>query len=453
MSKIRTTYTCRECGASFPTWEGRCARCGTWDSLEETVVQKSTGGGKPRAGASPMAPPKKLKDTSARASERVRSSFAGWDTVLGEGLVKDSVTILTARPGAGKSTLLLQLAQEYAGQGLKILYATGEESGSQIRARADRLFPSIHENIWLLPTSDLEEVEGQAYGIDADILMIDSIQTFRLPEHPQRAGTPVQTVACTERIMDLCKNPEKKRAALLVGHMTKADEMAGLRTLEHMVDTVLLLEGDPSEELRMLRSTKNRFGATGEIGLFEMKQNGLMEVKDPSQYFTTDREEAGVVGSAKSILREGTRMLVIEIESLVSKSFMPYPMRISENMPRDRLNTLLSVMEERAGVNIADKNVIIKTTGNIKLTEPAADLAVMLSVASSVANRPLPSDMAFVAEVGLTGELKRVSHAKQRIRELQRLGYRTIITAKGVEEEGVTPCGTLREVLQRCLTR
>lgn len=172
--------------------------------------------------------------------------------------------------------------------------------------------------------------------------------------------------------------------------MTKADEMAGLRTLEHMVDTVLLLEGDPSEELRILRSTKNRFGATGEIGLFEMKQNGLMEVKDPSSYFTTDRKDKGIIGSAKCILREGTRMLVIEIESLVSKSFTPYPMRISENMPRDRLNTLLSVLEERAGIPLGDKNVIVRTTGNIRLTESASDLAVMMSVASSVQKSPSP---------------------------------------------------------------
>lgn len=452
MSKVRTTYTCRECGAAHSAWEGRCRSCGAWDSLDETVTRKPGAAGGPRTAPAPTVPPKKLKHTSAEESERVLSSITGWDTVLGGGLVKDSVTILTARPGAGKSTLLLQLAQEYAAAGHKVLYATGEESGSQIRARADRLFPSIHENIWLLPTSNLEEVEAQAAAIRADILMIDSIQTFRLPEHPQRAGTPVQTVACTERIMDLCKNPEQKRAALLVGHMTKADEMAGLRTLEHMVDTVLLLEGDPSEELRMLRSTKNRFGATGEMGLFEMKQHGLMEVKDPSLYFTTQRADAGVVGSAKTILREGTRMLVMEIESLVSKSYLPYPMRISENMPRDRLNTLLSILEERAQVSLGDKNVIVKTTGNIRLQEPAADLAVLMSVASSVLQRPIPADTAFVAEVGLTGELKRVSHAAQRVKELKRLGYRTVITAKGGEKtEGITQMTSLKEVIQSAL--
>lgn len=442
MAKIKTTYTCKECGAPHPTWEGRCSRCGVWDSLEETVVRKAAGGlGAARAVPVATKTPRQLKNVSAQDSERVRSSFPGWDTVLGEGLVKDSVTILTARPGAGKSTLLLQLAQEYAQKGLKVLYATGEESGSQIRARADRLFTAIHDHIWLLASQDMDEVEAQAHAVDADIIVIDSIQTFRLPEHPQRAGSPVQTVACTEKIMDLCKNPVKKRAALLVGHMTKADEMAGLRTLEHMVDTVLLLEGDPSEELRILRSTKNRFGATGEIGLFEMKQNGLMEVKDPSSYFTTDRKDKGIIGSAKCILREGTRMLVIEIESLVSKSFTPYPMRISENMPRDRLNTLLSVLEERAGIPLGDKNVIVRTTGNIRLTESASDLAVMMSVASSVQKKPLATDTAFVAEVGLTGELKRVSHAKQRVNELHRLGYKTILTAD-------TGHATLKQVMQ-----
>lgn len=448
MAKIKTTYMCKNCGAKSLTWAGKCSACGSWDSLEE-VVEAASRGGK----SAPSTPSVRLLEVSTDENERLRSSYAGWDAVLGEGLVRDSVSILTARPGAGKSTLLLQMAQEYAKSGLTVLYASGEESASQIKSRADRLFDKIHPGIWLLSTSELDAVVEQAQNTSADVLVIDSIQTFRLSEHPQRAGSPVQTVACTDRIVDLCKDPVKKRAAILVGHMTKSDEMAGLRTLEHMVDTVLLLEGDPLEELRILRSTKNRFGATGEIGLFEMKAEGLVEVTDPSAYFVTQREESAVIGAARTVTSEGSRMLIVEVESLVSKSFMPYPMRISENVYRDRLNTLLSILEERAGIGLSDKNVIVKTTGGIKLAEQGADLAVLMSIASSAGKLAIPTDTVFLAEVGLTGELKKVSRAKQRIKELAGLGYRQVFTAPqpGLPEEGklkIRQVRHLREVIQ-----
>ncbi len=448
MAKEKTTYICKECGEKSLTWAGKCDACGAWGSLEEMVTTAKKGG------SSNSVAPKRLREVTLDDNERLRSSYAGWDGVLGEGLVRDSVTILTARPGAGKSTLLLQMAQEYAKAGLTVLYASGEESASQIRARADRLFPEVSDRIWLLSTTEMDAVHEQAVRTGCDILVVDSIQTFRLSEHPQRAGSPIQTVACTEKVVDLCKNPEKKRAAILVGHMTKSDEMAGLRTLEHMVDTVLLLEGDPQEELRILRSTKNRFGATGEIGLFEMKAEGLIEVTDPSAYFVTQREEKAVVGAARTVTSEGNRMLIVEVESLVSKSFMPYPMRISENIYRDRLNTLLSILEERANIGLSDKNVIVKTTGGIRLSEQSADLAILMSIASSAKKLPIPIDTVFLAEVGLTGELKKVSRAKQRIKELARLGYREIIVApyaEALEFPGVQvkQIRHLREVIQR----
>lgn len=414
--KQKTTYTCSDCGATYPRWEGKCAQCGSWGTIEETIIQQGTK--KPTA----VVPSKKLIDISTEESTRIPSPVAGWDEVLGGGMMADGVTILTARPGAGKSTLLLQMAAQYATSGKNVLYASGEESAAQIRARADRILSPIPQNIWLFATTDLDAVLAQAEDIRADILIVDSIQTFRTQEHTQRAGTPVQTVACTEKIVQHCKSGPQKCAAILVGHMTKNDEMAGLRTLEHMVDTVLLLEGGDMDELRMLRSTKNRFGQTGEIAVFAMEHTGLREITDPSEHFITHRDK-GVIGSAKAVIREGTRTFIIEVESLVSKSYSPYPIRISENMSRDRLNTLLSILEERAGLSLQDKNVIIKTTGGVRLTEPASDLAVMMSVASSILKTSIPEHVVYAAEVGLTGELKRVTYEKQRIKEAQRLGY------------------------------
>ena len=372
---------------------------------------------------------KKLKDIEINESERIHSAYEEFDRAVGGGLVRDSVSILTARPGAGKSTLLLQLSNSYAKSGLKVLYVSGEESESQIKSRAQRIMDSEPDNLWILSTNSMDLAIKEIKKIDADIIILDSIQTFSLQEFDNKQGSPTQTIEVAGAAVNLAKNPDKKRAFIMVGHMTKTGEMAGLRTLEHLVDTVLILDGSPDEDLRVLTSSKNRFGRTGEIGLFSMDEEGLVEISNPSEYFITQRE-AETEGSAISVTKEGSRLLEVEIESLVSKSFMPYPQRIGDSLRRDDLNTLISILQERAGLNLFDYNVIIKTTGGLKLSEPSVNLAIIMSIASSYLKKPISDKTVFIAEVGLTGELKKVPQVKNRVKELERLGYKEVYLAK-----------------------
>ncbi|MDD6919523.1 MAG: AAA family ATPase, partial [Peptoniphilaceae bacterium] len=372
---------------------------------------------------------KKLNSIALDESERIKSTYSEFDRAVGGGLVRDSVTILTARPGAGKSTLLLQLSKSYADKGLKVIYISGEESESQIKSRADRIMSDLSENIWILSTNSMDLAIKEIKNVDADIVFLDSIQTFSLAELDNKQGSPTQTIEVANKAVDIAKDSERKRAVIMIGHMTKKGEMAGLRTLEHLVDTVLVLDGESEEDLRILTSTKNRFGRTGEIGLFSMDEDGLNEITNPSEYFITERTE-DIEGSAISVTNEGSRLLEVEIESLVSKSFMPYPQRIGDSLRRDDLNTLISILQERAGLNLYDYNVIIKTTGGIKLSEPSVNLAIMVSIASSLMKVPVSDKSVFIAEVGLTGELKKVPQIKQRLKEIERLGYKKAFVAK-----------------------
>ena len=285
------------------------------------------------------------------------------------------------------------------------------------------------KNLWILSTNSMDLAIKEIKATGADIVILDSIQTFTLQEFDNKQGSPTQTIEVAGKAVEIAKNPDKKRAFIMVGHMTKTGEMAGLRTLEHLVDTVLILDGSSDEDLRVLTSSKNRFGRTGEIGLFSMDEEGLVEITNPSEYFITQRDSE-IEGSAISVTKEGSRLLEVEIESLVSKSFMPYPQRIGDSLRRDDLNTLISILQERAGLNLFDMNVIIKTTGGLKLSEPSVNLAIMMSIASSYLKKPISDKSVFIAEVGLTGELKKVPQAKQRAKELERLGYKSLYLAK-----------------------
>ena len=353
---------------------------------------------------------------------------------MGGGIVKDSVSIITAKPGAGKSTLLLQIAQDIASQGKNVLYATGEESDSQIKSRAQRILKKgISENIWLISDSSMDNVLAQMEDINPDLIIIDSIQTFTLEEQqPSRAGSPTQTMECANAMVRIAKNKVRPRAVIFVGQMNKNEEMAGLRALEHLVDTVLVIEGDSDEELRELQSTKNRFGSTGEMGFFTMTEEGLVSIDNPSEYFMTVRDEKDrVSGSALTVVREGTRPVILEIESLVSTSFMPYPTRIAEGMKKDQLNILVSILEQRAKFNLLNKNVIIKATGGLRVKENGVNLAVIMSIVSSFSERPIPNNYVFIGDVGLTGELKKVPSMEQRIRELDRMGFEKVYIPMG----------------------
>lgn len=433
MAKVKKAYECVECGHTQGVWAGQCPQCKKWGTMHEVVVEKSSTS---KSVVVEDKNAKKLKSISLDASERIKSSYAEFDRSVGGGLVRDSVSILTARPGAGKSTLLLQLSKSYADLGLKVIYISGEESESQIKSRADRIMnDSLPENVWILSTNSMDLAIKEIKKIDADIVFLDSIQTFSLAEFDNKAGSPTQTIEVSNKAVEIAKDFNRKRAVIMIGHMTKKGEMAGLRTLEHLVDTVLILDGESEEDLRVLTSSKNRFGRTGEIGLFSMDEDGLNEITNPSQYFITERSEE-IEGSAISVTKEGSRLLEVEIESLVSKSFMPYPQRIGDSLRRDDLNTLISILQERAGLNLFDYNVIIKTTGGLKLSEPSVNLAIMISIASSLMKKPVSDKYVFIAEVGLTGELKKVPQIKQRLKEIERLGYKKAFVARNSVDDG-----------------
>ncbi|MBC8588033.1 DNA repair protein RadA [Paratissierella segnis] len=430
--KKRKIYICSNCGYESVGHYGKCPECNSWNTLVETIVEE-----KPDAGEKGRTYAKKtisrLNEVLSTNSDRIVTNINEFNRVMGGGIVKDSVTILTAKPGAGKSTLLLHVANDLALLGYKVLYASGEESESQIKARADRILEHIHRNLWVVSDNNMDNVLNYIEETDPDLIILDSIQTFTLDEFPNsRAGSPTQTMECAYSLVKLAKNPSRPRAVFLVGQMTKEDEIAGVRALEHLVDTVLLIEGESGEELRSLLTTKNRYGSTGEIGFFNMTEKGMISIDNPSAFFITKRDKGDIVsGNSITVVREGTRAIILEVESLVSNSFTPYPSRISECMNREQLNTLISILEQRGGIKLYDKNVVIKTTGGIKLTEQSSNLAVIMSIVSSVFQVGIPNDRVFVADVGLTGELKKVPSLESRLKEVDRMGFAKAYVAKG----------------------
>ena len=429
MAKAKQIYVCTNCGQVYSKWQGKCDGCKEWNTIEEKSVypEKKTN----NRGVKSNVVSKRLKDIVGTSSERIMTGIGEFNRVMGGGIVKDSLTIITARPGAGKSTLLLQVAQDVAKQGLNVLYASGEESESQIKNRAERILDEIPPNIWIHSDVSLNQVLAVVEEVDADLIIVDSIQTFVMEEYSSRPGSPVQTMECANALLQVAKNGTKPRAVIIVGQMTKEDEIAGVRALEHLVDVVLMIEGESSEELRGVTATKNRFGSTGESSFFAMTERGMIPIENPSEYFMTQRNaEQQVSGSALTVVKEGSRPIIVEIESLVSASYTPYPSRISENMRREQLNTLISVLEQRGKIQLFDKNVVVKTTGGIKLKEQAVNLAIAMSVASSEKGKGIPSDTVFIADIGLTGELQRVPSLETRLREADRMGYKKAYVAK-----------------------
>lgn len=429
--KEKKLFECNSCGYKSSKWLGKCPGCDEWNTFEEGIPEKTknTAGRLIQVSKNTAS---KLADVQSSKSDRIVTKISEFNRVIGGGIVKDSLTILTSPPGGGKSTLTLTISNDVASQGYKVLYATGEESDSQIKNRADRILGNIDENIWIVADTSLNNVLGAVNSIDPDLIIIDSIQTFALEEYfPARAGNPTQTMECANELVRIAKNSNRPRAVILIGQMNKSDELAGLRSLEHLVDTVLIMDGESEEELRSIIASKNRFGSTGEMGFFSMTEKGLISIDNPSEYFITKREEGEMVsGSALSVIREGSRPIIAEVESLVSNSFTPYPSRIGEAMKREQLNTLISILEQRCGINLFNKNVVIKTTGGIKLKEQSVNLSVIMSIVSSVFDKPIPSNYAFVSDVGLTGELKKVPSLEARIKELDRMGFKKALIAK-----------------------
>lgn len=457
MAKIITKFVCRECGYETSKWMGKCPNCNEWNSFEEKIIQSKKSLNINTRSTAERKPIQKLSEITSSNSDRIITNINEFNRVMGGGIVKDSITIITAKPGAGKSTLLLQVADDVSSKGFKVIYASGEESDSQIKNRADRILNKINDSIWIVSDTSLNNVVDSINEIDPDLIILDSIQAFVLDEYlPSRAGSPTQTMECANELLRIAKNSDRPRAVFLVGQMNKNEEIAGLRSLEHLVDTVLIIEGENEEELRALQSSKNRFGGTGEIGFFGMTENGMVSIDNPSEFFMTKRESGDIVsGSALTVVREGSRPIIVEVESLVSNSFTPFPSRIGENLGKDQLNTLISILEQRCGFNLFNKNVVIKITGGLRIREQAINLAVIMSIVSSVYDKGIPNDVVFIADVGLTGELKKVPSLETRVRELDRMGFKKVYVAKNafsrpvkLSNIQVVELKELREVVQ-----
>ena len=425
MAKVKTVYKCSECGTKYSKFQGKCTAygCGKWNTIVEDVesaieereakISKTYPKGVNRA--------KKLKDVDNSSEERFLTGMGEFDRVLGGGMVRGSISIVTAPPGTGKSTLLLQISQNFAKQGIPVVYASGEESKSQIKLRANRILPELSDNVYVMPGDNLEDIFASVDDCKAGLLIIDSIQTCSVSYIDGKPGGNAQLLECSERIRKKAKL--EGLMVILIGQMTKKDELAGSRQLEHLVDAVF--EFESVEELRMLRGIKNRFGSIGEVGMFEMDSDGLNPIDNPSKYFLTERETP-ISGSALGITKEGTRPIIVEVECATSKSLAPFPARYTEGLRKEKLNILLTVLEG-SGINFFEENVIVKPTGGLRLNENATDLAIMMSIISAKKKKPIPQGVVFIGEIGLTGEIKKVPAIEVRLKELDRMGFREVI--------------------------
>ncbi len=422
-TKARSVFRCTECGAEQPKWTGRCEACGEWNSLvEEVAAARARAHGRPGARTHAAAGPEpvRLDDLSSEALPRYRTGLAEFDYVLGGGIVPGSLVLVGGEPGIGKSTLLLQVAARLEAAGVPTLYASGEESPEQVRLRADRIEEPAGR-VHVLAETVLERVIDQAVRIGARVVVVDSIQTAYTADLEGAPGNVGQVRECAARLMRFAK--ESGPAVLLVGHVTKGGGIAGPKTLEHIVDTVLYFEGEGSLDHRILRATKNRFGGVDEIGVFEMTSAGLLPVANPSAAFLAARH-AGISGSAVTALMEGTRPLLVEIQALAARAGFGTPQRVSAGVDHRRLAVLLAVLERRAGLPFGDLDVFVNVVGGVRLSEPSSDLAVVAALISSVRDRALPADALFLGEVGLGGEVRAVAGVDRRLAEAARHGFR-----------------------------
>jgi len=426
MAKAKTIYSCTECGGQSPKWQGQCPHCGAWNTLVETVAEALPAAGKNRYSA--LAASGKLQQlVEVEASEvsRTPTGIAEFDRVLGGGLVDGGVVLIGGDPGIGKSTLLLQ-ALAHLSTNRKVLYVSGEESAQQIALRAKRLDLNARE-VHLLPEIQLEKIQAVVSRERPDVVVIDSIQTVYSEQLTSAPGSVAQVRECAAQLTRQAKSSGV--TIILVGHVTKEGALAGPRVLEHIVDTVLYFEGDTHSSFRLIRAFKNRFGAVNELGVFAMTEKGLREVSNPSALFLS-QHDAQVPGSCVMVTQEGTRPLLVEIQALLDDAHSPSPRRLSLGLEQNRLAMLLAVLHRHAGIACFDQDVFINAVGGVKITEPGADLAVLLAIVSSLKNRPLPDKMVVFGEVGLAGEVRPVQRGQERLKEAAKLGFTHAIIPK-----------------------
>ena len=442
----KTVFICQQCGKESPKWLGRCPACNEWNCFVETAVVKSA---KARPAYSDN-PPRALSEIVVEAADRYPVSITEFNRVLGGGLVNGSLVLIGGEPGIGKSTLLLQVSAVIAPEQGKVVYISGEETERQIKMRAERLGVN-GDNLYLLMETDMDSVISQLERMEPGLVVIDSIQTVYLPEIDASPGNVTQVRECTLKLMQWAKM--NGAPVLLAGHVTKDGSIAGPRVLEHIVDVVLYFEGEPFNAYRLLRCVKNRFGSTNEVGVFEMKPQGLMEVTNPSQAFISQRID-DTVGSAIVSTLEGSRPILVEIQALTTPTSFGLPRRTANGIDYNRLLMIIAVLTKRVGLKLGAQDVMVNVTGGLKVNEPAADLGIALAIASSFRDISIAPGVIAVGEVGLSGELRAVSQLDRRIAEAARLGFKRCLVpqtgSKGIpkiKDIEVIPVSTLREAI------
>ncbi|MED3624839.1 DNA repair protein RadA [Neobacillus thermocopriae] len=447
MAKRKTKFICQECGYESPKWMGKCPGCSQWNKMVEEV--EVTGAARRGAfthsqGSTILTKPTPITSIETVNEPRILTELNEFNRVLGGGVVKGSLVLIGGDPGIGKSTLLLQVSSQLANKGHLVLYISGEESLRQTKLRAERLHIASN-NLFVYSETNLEEINRTIDSINPSFVIIDSIQTVFHPDVTSAPGSVSQVRECTAELMRIGKT--KGIAIFIVGHVTKEGSIAGPRLLEHMVDTVLYFEGERHHTYRILRSVKNRFGSTNEMGIFEMKEFGLEEVENPSEIFLEERSR-GAAGSTVVASMEGTRPILVEIQALVSPTSFGNPRRMATGVDHNRVPLLMAVLEKRVGMLLANQDAYLKVAGGVKLDEPAIDLAIAVSIASSFRDKPTRTTDCIIGEVGLTGEVRRVSRIEQRVQEAAKMGFERIILPannlggwtgpKGVQLIGVT---------------
>lgn len=426
MAKVKTAFFCQNCGTEFAKWVGRCTSCGEWNTVVEEVVEKTTSAAAPFASGSTQraAKPQRITEIEKNEAPRIKLVDRELNRVLGGGLVPGSIILFGGEPGIGKSTLLLQMAIQEKNR--KILYISGEESEQQISMRAQRI-GELNENCFILTETSMQNIFAQISAIQPDLLIIDSIQTMQSALIESSPGSISQIKECTAELLRFAK--ESNTPVFLIGHITKEGSLAGPKVLEHMVDTVLLFEGDRNHVYRLVRSIKNRFGSTNELGIYEMNSSGLREVENPSEILISNNEE-NLSGISIASTLEGIRPILVEVQALVSTAAYGTPQRSSTGFDLRRLNMLLAVLEKRCGFKLGAKDVFMNIAGGIRVNDPAIDLAVVCAIMSSNANIAIGSKIALSAEVSLSGEIRPVNRMDQRISEAEKMGFEQIVISK-----------------------
>ena len=426
MAKKRSSFVCQSCGYSAARWFGRCSGCGEWNTCVEEHPQEVDKRREHIAVTAPRSELQPITKVDDQNHERLQVGIGEFDRVLGGGIMPGSVVLVGGDPGIGKSTILLQMAGQLAASNFRIAYISAEESAAQIRLRAGRL-GALSEDLQVMAETNLNVILEQLKAADPVAIVIDSIQTIYMPELESAPGSVTQVRECAARLVYLAK--QSGIPVFLVGHVTKEGTVAGPRVLEHLVDTVLYLEGERHHHFRILRAAKNRFGSTNEIGIFEMRDLGLIEVANPSEILLAERAE-GVSGSAIVCSMEGTRPLLIEIQALVSRSSFGYPQRVATGIDAKRLSIIIAVLEKRCGHDLSGEDIFVNVVGGIRLDDPSVDMGVGLAIVSSFRNRPIDAQTVAIGEVGLGGEIRPVNQIDRRVTEARSLGFERCLLAR-----------------------